>query len=860
MNLRSFNLPAVDIADRLCEVLRCSGCAVVTAPPGAGKSTLLPLALLEGFEGRIVMLEPRRLAARQIAERMASMMGEAVGQTVGYKVRFESKVSSATRVMVVTEGVFIRMMVEDPTLEGVSVVIFDEFHERSLASDEALALTREARSLLRPDLRLVIMSATIDASAICEALGAEHIHCEGRMFPVRVFGGNGGDGPGCFVGTADGPAGVQGGPVYTPKGPSEAAGVPGGPVYTPKVSVRQEATEANCAEVVAHAVREAWKAHDGDILAFLPGEGEIRKCAVLLEGAIDRVYPLYGMLAPEEQRKAIAPSRPGERKVVLATPVAETSVTIEGVRVVIDSGLCRAMEFDPQSGLSRLIVRRISRDMADQRAGRAGRVAPGVCYRLWSAATDARMNDCRKPEIMDADLAPMVLEVGTWGESHPESLTWLTPPPSSHIASAKSLLACLGAIDRDKVTVHGRRLSSLPCHPRIAQMLVKASTVEEKSLAADLAAILEEKDILQEAGSDLSIRVDTLRKSDGKGRWSRIWKIAEQYRKMVRAPKDSKSCDPFEVGSLIASAYPERIARLRSGQAYTLACSDSAFLDAGDSLAGHDWLAVASLGSGSGRIFLAAPVSPEDLKSMARQCETSGWDSRKGAVRAALELRIGALVLDSRDMPISAEMASEAICKAVAKEGLTMLDFSEDVANLQRRIACVASWHPELGLPDMSTDTLLQTASLWLAPFVGKAATIAELKKIDLCKALWATLTYSQQQEVDRLAPTHIEVPTGSHIRVEYRQGADHPVLRVRLQECFGLADTPRVDGGRMPVLMELLSPGYKPVQLTTDLRSFWSGTYFEVRAELRRRYPKHSWPDNPLEAQAVRGVKSSRS
>ena len=845
--MKPVDLPVMEIAGAVNEALAGTPRLVVTAPPGAGKSTVLPLTILEGLHpSKILMLEPRRLAARQIAERMAFLLGEPVGRTVGYRVRFESRVSAATRIEVLTEGILTRMLVDDPALEGVGVVIFDEFHERSLQSDTALALVREAQQLLRPDLRIVLMSATIDTDSLCRELDAPLIESGGRMFPVEVR-------------------------------------------HTP-----EEATPENVAERVAHWVRAACREHEGDILAFLPGEGEIRRCAELLEGLDGRhgrpdrpseipgqagndivVYPLYGLLPPEQQRAAIAPSPTGSRKIVLATPIAETSITIEGVRVVVDGGFCRRLVFDPQNALSRLETVRISRDMADQRCGRAGRVAPGVCYRLWSPATQARLAPTRVPEILEADLANTVLDAAAWGESRPERLAWLTPPPAAHVAQARRLLELLGAVDADgHITPHGCALAAMPCHPRIGQMLLAAG--QDKTLAAEIAALLEEKDPLaaQENDAALTTRLEALHRAGRGGRWARIAQMAEQYRALAERGKIRRSrvgvveggaengMEPYQVGALVARAYPERVAKARGDGPgrFQLATGELAAVAPEDPLAACEWLAVASVSirPGSvGRIFLAAPLDPEDVPELIRTRDRVAWDSKAGAAVAQRERRIGSLLIDARTLSEGVrEQLTQAICEAARKEGTAMLDFSDEVGNLQRRVAAVAAWHPELELPDLSTEAVLDTAPQWLPPFVGRATTVAELKKIDLTEALWTLLSYEQQQAVERLAPSHIAVPTGSRIRVEYRQGAEAPVLRVRLQECFGLLDTPRVDDGRRPVLMELLSPGYKPVQLTSDLRSFWTKTYFEVRKELRRRYPKHAWPDNPLEAEAVRGVR----
>ena len=822
-------LPVAAIAGTLNETLRDSTAVIVTAAPGAGKSTLLPLTLLQALpEGKIVVLEPRRVAARQIASRMAWLLGEGVGDTVGYRIRFESRVSARTRVEVVTEGVLTRMLLDDPALEGVAVVVFDEFHERSLNTDEAFALTRQCQQLLRDDLRLVVMSATIDTATLRDALQCPVLESEGRMFPVEV------------------------------------------------IHTAEEADAQNVSQLTARTILQAHRDHEGDILAFLPGEGEIRRVEEMLAGSLGgtKVYPLYGLLSNDEQARAIAPSAPCDRKVVLATPIAETSLTIEGVRVVVDSGLCRKMVFDARSGLSHLETVRISMDMATQRTGRAGRVAPGVCYRLWSKGTEARMETVRRPEILDADLTSLALDAALWGERDVERLPWLTPPPRASLAYANALLQSLGALDAEgRVTPQGRALSKLPCHPRIARMLLAADTPERKALAADIAALLDEKDPLAGEG-DVSVatRLDALRRErhGGRGgRWGRIIKIARQYAEMIMERHgdagslhdDNASVNPYEVGALLASAYPERIGKAwKEGVGtFQLSGGDLVAVEPTDPLAGAEWIVAASMHrkqGGVGKVFLASLVDPADLQVFATERENIFWDSKNGAVVARRECRLGNILLDSKPLAGDRREAMQrALCDAIVKEGPSMLNFSDEVQHLQRRIAFVASRHPELALLRVDNDALCQSAPEWGPLFIGRATTTAELKKLDLCEVVWSRLGYDQQQAVDRLAPTHVVVPTGSRIRLEYRVGAEAPVLRVRLQECFGLTDTPRVDG--MPVLMELLSPGFKPVQLTSDLRSFWQGTYFEVRKELRRRYPKHSWPDNPLEAEPVRGVKS---
>ena len=819
------SLPAYGIAQEVNRRLGGTPRLIVTAPPGAGKSTVLPLTMLEAFPGgRILMLEPRRVAARQIAERMAWLLGEPVGGTVGYRVRFETRVSRETRIEVLTEGILTRMLIDDPSLDGVAAVIFDEFHERSLQSDEALALTLQAQALLREDLRVVLMSATIDTEALSRALDAPVVESGGKMYPVDI---------------------------------------------------RRSALEAdptNVAVLVARTIGQAHQAETGDILAFLPGEAEIRRCAELLGTSLGntRICPLYGLLSPADQKAAIAPSAPGERKVVLATPIAETSLTIEGVRVVVDGGLCRRLVVDARSGLGHLETVRISRDMAIQRTGRAGRVAPGVCYRLWSMGTESQMAPVRTPEILSADLATLVLDAAAWGENDITALPWITPPPAAHVAEARKLLLSLGAVDeKGAITAHGKALAALPCHPRVAQMLLTADSPVRKSLAADIAALLEEKDPLSdEADAGIDLRLTELRRARqiGRGgRWTRILRIAGQYTRLCRVEPDNQTPDACEAGFLIASAYPERIGRpWKEGGPGRLLLSggEQVAVDSADALTAFDWVAVASMSAcpgAVGHVFLAAPVLADDLLRLSSERDAVFWDRAQGCAVARREKRIGVHLLESRplsDGSVREKMLS-VIVEAARKDGVSMFDFSEEVENLQRRVAAVAAWHPEMELPDLSTEAVLERAAEWIPLYIGKATGVAQLKRIDLSAVLWGMLSYEQQQAVDRLAPTHVTVPTGSRIRLEYRQGAEAPVLRVRLQECFGLTDTPRVNDGRLPVLMELLSPGYKPVQLTTDLRSFWSGTYFDVRKELRRRYPKHAWPDDPLAADPVRGTKN---
>lgn len=783
--------------------LAADGCIVVTAPPGSGKSTLLPLTILESIpEGKILMLEPRRAAARQIAMRMAQMLGEKPGETVGYRMRFESRVSKSTRVEVVTEGVMERMLIDDPTLDGVAAVIFDEFHERSLTADISLALTLEARNLIRPDLKIVVMSATMDTDTLCPALGARLIEATGKMYEVRIING-------------------------------------------------EDYDMADCVPAVVSAVRRAFREQAGNILAFLPGQAEISKCADALGNLPEAdVLPLYGNLPAEEQYRVLEYNPAGRRKVVLATPIAETSLTIEGVRAVVDSGLHRTSRFDSTTGLGHLETERISLDMARQRAGRAGRLSEGVCYRLWSKAAEHRMPENRTPEILDADLCSMTLGIAAWG-GDPLRLPWLTPPPASHVAEARHLLTLLGALDeKGGITARGRRMATLPCHPRIANMLLSASENRLGTLAADIAAILEEKDpISDENNADINTRIlmlRELRRRNASGVWRRIERVAAQYRRMVRCEVDDSPVDAYDTGMLLASAYPERVAMHLKDGVYRLPGGENVRLNEADDLSANEFLVVAAMGK---RIFLASPVSRDTLIGMAHSHVNVSWNSREGRLIARDELRIGVLPVDTRtiDNP-DPELVARTISAAAVKEGRSMLDFNDDVVRLQRRVATVAEWHPEFRIPDVSTDALLASAPEWLPMYIGKAMTVQQLRKIDLREVIGGLVGYELMARIDRIAPTHLRLPGGRNVHIDYRAGSEAPVVSARIGDCFGLHDTPRLDEGRRPVLMELLSPGFKPVQLTQDMRGFWTGTYFDVRKELRCRYPKHPWPDNPLD------------
>lgn len=794
------DLPIAAIADDVQASLAEWPRLVVTAPPGAGKSTLLPLSLLEKMtEGKILMLEPRRIAARQVAERMAAMLGEKVGKTVGYRIRFESRISNETRIEVITEGILERILVDDPTLEGVEVVIFDEFHERSLSSDLTLALTREIQDIIRPDLKILVMSATIDANSLTRKMDARHIYSPGKCFEVKTIYG-------------------------------------------------EDFDFKDCASAVATAVKKALRAHDGNILVFLPGQAEILKCRdMLIENNENvEILTLYGMMPHEQQQRVMSPIEGKRRRVVLASPIAETSLTIDGITVVIDSGLYRTPVFEPTTSLSRLTTARISLDMANQRSGRAGRLMPGVCYRLWTKATESRMKGSRKPEIEGSDLSTMMMTIAAWGEKEPMRLPWVTSPPPGHLANAKKLLGMLDAIDSDgRLTEKGKRMSQLPCHPRIASMLTEAGAM--KGIACDIAAILEEKDPLSdEQNADISTRIAILRQYRNRkmpAAWKRIDNISTQYRRLVNTPHYSGNPTSEEIGKLIALAYPERIAMRDENGRYRLAAGGNPVsLHPEDDLARHEFLAIASMGT---RIFLGAPIDRDFVMSQGKWMECVMWNNREGKAVAREELRLGVLTLATRQVKgDNRRMIASAIASAAPKDGLTIFDFNDDVQGLQLRITVAASWHPELEMPDVSTETILATAREWLPLYIGQASTVQELRKIDMRNVILGLLSYEQLQALDRIAPTYIKLPSGRNARIHYRRGAEAPIVSARLQDCFGLMNTPCVDEGKRPVLMELLSPGFKPVQLTQDMEGFWKETYFEVRKELRRRYPKHQWPE----------------
>ncbi|WP_020187425.1 ATP-dependent helicase HrpB [Methylopila sp. 73B] len=814
-------LPIDEALPRLTAALAERSSAVLVAPPGAGKTTRVPLALLAApwrGDGKIIVLEPRRLAARAAADRMASTLGERVGETVGLRVRLGSKIGPRTRIEVVTEGVFARMIVDDPELKGVAAVLFDEFHERSLDADLGLALALDAQSGLREDLRLVVMSATLDGARVAALMGRpEIIESAGRVHPVLTR-------------------------------------------YSPR-DARTRVEDA-----AASAIRRALAEERGGALVFLPGRAEIRRVAERLAQAdlgpdVD-VVELHGGLDPREQDRAVAPAPPGRRKVVLATSIAETSLTLEGVRIVIDSGLARVPRHEAVLGITRLETTRVSRAAADQRRGRAGRTEPGVCYRLWEEAATQSLPAFAEPEILASDLTGLMLDLAAWGVSDPAALAFLDPPPKAAVAEARALLAGLGALDADgRLTARGRRLRDIPLPPRLAALVVDAVAAGDGPTGAGVALLAVERGLAGD-GVDLGRRLERLPRERGP-RAEGARRLADGW---LRAAGGKPGViDPARAGLVVARAFPDRIAKARGGGkpgAFLLANGRGAALDPADSLSREGFIAVVDLTglAQEGRILLAASLSEAEVIEAAggriEERVEVAFDAEAMAVRGRVRRKLGALTLTERPTSVRPGPATaQALAQGIAAAGIDRLPLSRGQAALLERVRFVRRAEPDGDWPDLSDEMLAATAVDWLAPFLGHATALRDIRDDDLAAALDALLPYALRRRLDAEAPTHFDAPSGSRLPIDYA-AEEGPALDVRVQELFGLTRHPAIAGGRTPLLLRLLSPAHRPIQVTRDLPGFWAGSWRDVRIEMRGRYPRHVWPEDPASAAATSRAK----
>jgi ATP-dependent helicase HrpB len=814
-------LPIDDALPRLIDVFARTNAVVLVAPPGAGKTTRVPLVLLDEVwakDKKILLLEPRRLAARAAASRMAATLGEQVGDTVGLSIRFGSKISKRTRIEVITEGVFTRLVLDDPSLDGVGAVLFDEFHERSLDADLGLALAREVQEGLRDDLKVLVMSATLDGARVAALLGnAPVVTSEGRAFPVETR--------------------------YIGRDPRERIERP-----------------------VADAVQPALRADPGSLLVFLPGAAEIRRTETLLKEQVRDpdidIVALFGALDARDQDRAISPAPPGRRKVVLATSIAETSLTIEGVRVVIDSGLSRVPRYEPDVGLTRLETVRVSRAAADQRRGRAGRTEPGVCYRLWDEPQTGSFDAYTRPEILSADLSSFVLDLAQWGAADAGKLAFIDPPPQAAMNEAKSLLTELGAIDaRGRITDEGRRLRQLPLPPRLARMVVDAGAEGAGAEAATIAAILTERGL---GGDDVDLRhrVDQFRRDRSRR--------AEDARAMVkrwvdtldRASKHTKQSEP-SMGAILALAYPDRIAKNRGGGAggFVLANGRGGQVDAASSLAREPFLAVAELtgAAASSRIVLAAAITLDEIETRfadkIQDRDTVTFDTGSSSLRARRSRRLGSLVLAEQVKQVTPnEDTARILAQGLIGQGLDRLDWSKAALQFRTRVGSLRKAEGD-EWPDLSNDGLARNAADWLEPLLADKTARNQLSAGELFDAISNLVPWNLRRRLDAEAPTHFVAPTGTAVPIDY-EAEQGPTVSIRLQELFGMTQHPSIAGGRVVLVIELLSPGHKPVQITRDLPGFWRGSYADVRADLRGRYPRHPWPEDPTSAPPTRRAK----
>lgn len=819
-------LPIDHIIERLKQQLAQHSTTILVAPPGAGKTTRVPLALLnESWLGgrKIIMLEPRRLSTRAAAHYMAAQLSEEIGQTVGYRMRGETRVSAKTRIEVVTEGVLTRLLLEDPSLTDIGLIIFDEFHERNLHADVGLALSLYVRSLFESHVRILLMSATLDQRQLAERLQAPVIESEGRAYPVET-------------GYLEHPAGAH--------------------------------LDEACIRAVLRAAAET----KGDILVFLPGVREIKRLEQKIkEKVVDfTICTLYGHLSFEEQVRALMPSPSGRRKVILSSPIAETGLTVEGVTAVIDSGLARQSKFSARTGMSRLETVRISKASAEQRRGRAGRVGPGRCYRLWTEAEHVRLPDYADEEIMNADLTPLALDLALWG-ANPDELPWLTPPPSSNYEQARSLLKQIGALDQTgSITEYGRKLGAASIHPRLAHMILKAMEEGQGTLACVLAAVLSEKDFFigrSAMNSDLQARVASVidvravhHEEIDPVTLRRVQDETERLWQSFRLERMTNSDAVEAAGVWLAYAYPDRIAARRSDGRYLLSNGRGAIVKPDQWIAQEPYLVVTELDdSGTDAVIhRAVPITLQQLlsKHQDRITNTSvvAWDSGSKSVKTTMQSRFGAITLkETPHKEADAEQVKAVLLRGIREEGLNVLPWTRSSIQLKERITAMRQIDPQW--PDLSDDKLLMYLNEWLGPYVESIRSIAELQRIRLWDVLFSALTWEQQRMLDQLAPTHYIVPSGSKIPIDYAN-PDTPTLSVRLQELFGLRETPTIAGGKLPITVQLLSPAHRPIQITRDLESFWNSTYFEIKKELKGRYPKHYWPDNPLEAVPTKRAK----
>ncbi len=811
------SLPIDRVLPELLTQLSTHTSVVVSADPGAGKTTRVPIALLDAAwlgDQKVVMLEPRRLAAQRAAEYMSSQLQERVGNTIGYRIRGEARVSSVTRVEIVTEGILTRLLQSDPELPGVGVIIFDEFHERSIHADLGLALALDVQQHLRPELRILVMSATLDGIAVSKLLGdVPIVESTGRMFPVET--------------------------IYLSR------------AYDGKI-------EPLVVSTIGRALRE----QAGDLLVFLPGQREIYRVESLLQerGVPEHVvvHTLFGNASPKHQQAALTPAPSGIRKVILSTSIAETSMTIDGLRVVIDAGLARSARFDPRRGMSGLVTTSVSQASADQRRGRAGRQQPGVCYRLWSEEQRSTLPRYAVPEILTTDLAPLALEFARWGTPHGEGLRFLDSPPAAHLAQARALLKKLGAFDdAGKLTLHGRAMAELPVHPRLAHMLMKGKELGLGALACELAALLEERDLLRgarDADIDLHSRLHVLRNGGAvdRGARERALTQAKKLRQMLDVSEEKASDE--KLGLLLALVYPERIAK-RRGERYQLVSGPVAVLPERSLLAREDFLAIGDVdGVGSEvKAFLAERIDESDIRDVcADQIETHDdvrWDTRDQVVVSRRVTRLGAIELSESSLTTNNELMCSAMLEGIREMGLDSLPWGKEATSLRAR----SEWLRLQELvgddwPNLSDERLLENLEQWLGPFLTGITRRSHLERLELAQMLHALFSYNQLSLLNRLAPTHHTVPTGSRLPLDYTAGKQ-PVLAVRLQEMFGETDSPTVAGGKVKVLLHLLSPAHRPLAVTGDLSSFWRNAYPEVRKEMRGRYPKHYWPEDPLTA-----------